>query len=100
MHILSLTTNCYLLYSFSFRKVVELLYDLYNLRVSHTSLANWLRLFGRTSQKFSTRLIAAHIRHLVPRRDVQQAVRPLALCFRSVKRMAASSLNITNHAAS
>ena len=49
---ISLATKCYLHYGLSFRKVAELLYDLYNLQISHTSIANWFRLFGKQAKKF------------------------------------------------
>jgi len=49
---ISLATKCYLHYGLSFRKVAELLSDLYELSLSHTTIANWFRLFGKQAHKF------------------------------------------------
>lgn len=44
--------KCYLHYGLSFRKVAELLYDLYHLKISHTTIARWFRRFVKQVHKF------------------------------------------------
>ena len=50
--IISLATKCYLHYSLSFRKLAELLFDLFNLKISHVTIANWFQLFRKQAKKF------------------------------------------------
>ncbi|MFX0203565.1 MAG: DDE-type integrase/transposase/recombinase [Candidatus Hodarchaeota archaeon] len=52
LRIISLAMKCYLHYGLSFRKVAELLYDLYNLKISHTTIAHWFRRFVKQVVKF------------------------------------------------
>lgn len=52
LRIISLATKCYLHYGLSFRKVAELLHDLFNFKISHTTIANWFRLFWKQAKKF------------------------------------------------
>jgi transposase-like protein len=49
---ISLATKCYLHYGLSSRKVTELLADLEELSLSHTTIANWARLFEKQAEKF------------------------------------------------
>jgi len=44
--------KCYLHYGLSFRKVAELLYDLYHLKISHVAIAHWFRRFVKQVTKF------------------------------------------------
>ena len=52
LRIISLAVKSYLHYGLSFRKVAELLYDLFKLRVSHVTIKNWLYLFWKQSKRF------------------------------------------------
>jgi len=52
LRIISLAVKSYLHYGLSFRKVGELLYDLFKLKVSHVTIKNWLHLFWKQASKF------------------------------------------------
>ena len=49
---ISFAMKCYLHYGLSFRKVAELLYDLFHLKISHVTIAHWFRYFVKQVIKF------------------------------------------------
>ena len=55
--IISLATKCYLHYGLSFRKVAEVLYDLFKLKISHVTIKNWLYLFWKKTKLFQRGLV-------------------------------------------
>ena len=50
--IISLAIKFYVHYGLSFRKVAEVLYDLFELKISHVTIKNWLYLFWKKTNQF------------------------------------------------